>query len=65
MIPIEEVRLVWNCDLALPDGIRIPRDMMPYRMSYRLDFSINTASQSQCTLLKSYIEQVRDRNTVT
>ncbi len=58
MIPIEEVRLIWNCDVALPNGFRIPQDMQPYGMTTRLDFSIGCGTESQCTLLKTYIEQV-------
>ena len=60
MIPMEEVRLIWNSEIPLLDGIWLSRDWIPFsRNPHKLQFSFLCEKKENCVKLKSEMEEVR------
>ena len=61
MIPMEEVRLIWNSEVSLPDGMWLSRDWIPFsRNPHQLHFSFLCEKEDDCLKLKTEMEQVYD-----
>ena len=59
MIPMEEVRLIWNSEVPLPEGIWLSRDWVPFsRNPHQLKFSFMCETQDVCVKLKEEMQKV-------
>ena len=62
MIPMEEVRLIWNSEVPLPEGIWLSRDWVPFsRNPHQLKFSFMCEQEDVCVKLKEEMQKVNIR----
>ena len=62
MIPMKEVRLIWNSEVPLPEGIWLSRDWIPFsRNPHQLKFSFMCEQEDVCNKLKIEMKEVSEQ----
>ena len=65
MIPMKEVRLIWNSEVPLPEGIWLSRDWIPFsRNPHQLKFSFMCEQEDVCNKLKIEMKEVSEQNVI-
>ena len=59
---MKEVRLIWNSEIPLPEGIWLSRDWIPFsRNPHQLKFSFMCEQEDVCNKLKIEMKEVSEQ----